>query len=303
MIAASLGLGQALAFDVGAVGLADSGDWLARLRIRITYAARHGRLPDLDTAPRFTEMVQRRKLLDHDPRQPHLQDKVAVKRWVADRLGEQWVTPTLWQGTSLPETPTWPIPFVVKSRHGCNQRAFVRTGREDWPTIRAAAARWVGRRYGGWLDEWLYSRIAPGVLVEPFIGTGGALPIDYKFYVFAGEVVAVQVHLDREHAHRWMLFDPQWQRLSSSTADADPVPPASLTAMLTAAATLGRDFDFVRVDFYEVDGQPRFGEMTFYPGSGLDPFAPDSLDFWLGAHWHAAQARMRSPARPLDLAA
>ena len=59
--------------------------------------------------------------------------------------------------------------------------------------------------------------------------------------------------------------------------------------MIEAAETLGQGFDFVRVDFYEIDGAPRFGEMTFYPGSGLDPFDPPEIDLILGRLW--AEAR------------
>lgn len=55
--------------------------------------------------------------------------------------------------------------------------------------------------------------------------------------------------------------------------------------MIVAAEALARDFDFVRVDFYEVEGQPLFGKMTFYPGSGLDRFNPVSLDQVMGDHW------------------
>lgn len=276
---------------------------LARLRIAITFTARHGRPPDLRAAPTFNDMVQRRKLEDRDPRLPMLADKVAVKNWVARRLGPSWITPTLWQGDTLPEQPVWPPPFVVKSRHGCNQRAFVRSGNEDWAAIRAASARWVRRRYGYWLDEWLYAHIPRGILVEPFIGPGNCLPTDYKLFVFAGRVVAVQVHLAREHAHRWIVMSPDWHRLSAPTADPDPPRPNSLAAMLTAAAILGSDFAFVRCDFYEVDGAPRFGEMTFYPGSGLDRFNPVALDRWFGAHWHDAIARLAVPDSDAALAA
>jgi len=45
------------------------------------------------------------------------------------------------------------------------------------------------------------------------------------------------------------------------------------------------------VDFYEVDGRPLFGEMTFYPGSGLEPFDPPELDLAMGEYWRAAEAR------------
>ena len=51
----------------------------AQVRVRLTYLWRHRRMPDLDGAPRFTEMVQRRKLHDRDPRQTRLMDKVAAK--------------------------------------------------------------------------------------------------------------------------------------------------------------------------------------------------------------------------------
>lgn len=263
----------------------------AQLRIAITYLWRHHRLPRLARPERFTEFVQHRKLFDRDRRLPALSDKLAVKHLVADRIGADWITPTLWHGTMLPAQPDWPVPFVVKSRHGCNQRAFVRAATDDWQAVRRRAAGWLAKPYGLWLDEWLYTQIPRGVLVEPFIGSNGVLPLDYKLYVFGGEVACVQVHLERETRHRWMLFDRDWQRMSSRTADADPSPPRSLQRMIEAAQTLAQGLDFVRVDFYEIDGQPRFGEMTFYPGSGLDPFDPPELDLVLGRLWARARAR------------
>lgn len=224
-----------------------------------------------------------------------LTDKVAVKYWAAEQLGADWVTPTLWQGTDLPAAPDWPLPFVVKASHGCRQHAFVRTGEEDWKAIRRSARRWTRKPYGRWLDEWAYGGIRPGLLVEPFIGTDGVLPIDYKFFVFAGRVRFIQVHLERENAHRWLLFDREWRRVSARTADPDPKSPIALDRMIAAAEKLGRGFAFVRVDLYSVDGQPRFGEMTFYPGSGLDPFAPASLDARLGRHWRTALEQASPP--------
>jgi len=266
-----------------------------RLRVRLTYLWRHGRLPALARPTLFNELVQDRKLRNRDARLPLLADKVGVKAFVADRIGSAWVIPTLWHGLMLPKRAPWPVPFVVKARHGCNQTAFVRTGTEDWPAIRRAAARWVGKTYGYWLDEWLYRHIPPGVLVEPFVGVGHDLPIDYKFFVFDGRVEFVQVHLGRERRHRWVVFDRDWRRVSGANGDPDPPRPACLPRMIDAAQELGRDFDFVRVDLYAVNDRPLFGEMTFYPGSGLDRFHPVSLDMVLGAYWLRAR-----DARPID---
>ncbi|WP_242137433.1 ATP-grasp fold amidoligase family protein [Sphingomonas sp. TREG-RG-20F-R18-01] len=261
----------------------------AHARIRLTYAWRHGRLPDLRTPRLFTELVQWRKLNDRDLRLPLLADKVAVKAVVADRLGRAWVVPTLWDGAVLPAERPDGGPIVVKSRHGCNQRVFVRDGTCDWPMIRRQAARWVDQRYGGWLDEWLYREIPPGVLIEPFIGADGQLPIDYKFYVFGGVVAFIQVHLEREHRHRWIVLDRHW-RCEGDGTDLPPRPSA-LGAMIAAAENLGQGFDFVRVDFYQPDDVPLFGEMTFYPGSGLDPFDPPHLDAVMGDLWLQARGR------------
>ena len=87
---------------------------LAWARVILTYLCRHHRLPNLSAAPRFTDMVQRRKLYDHDPRHTALMDKLAAKQRAADMLGKAWVTPTLWQG----ETPS------IWASHGQTHRTF-----------------------------------------------------------------------------------------------------------------------------------------------------------------------------------
>ncbi len=258
-------------------------------RIYTTYFCRHGHLPDLDNPRRFTEWVQHRKLHDRDPRMPQLADKVAVKPFVAEQLDTEWVTPTLWHGDRLPaEMPCKP-PFVIKPRHSCNRIIFVHSENADWSAIRKTANGWTDKGYGYWLDEWAYRDIPRGILVEPFIGQAGIQPVDYKFYVFGGRVKFIQLHLDRGTDHRWILFDPEWKRVSARTDDADPPPPLSLKSMIAGAEKLAQGFDFIRADFYEIRGQPVFGEITFYPGSGLDPFDPVSLDMVIGTEWSKAR--------------
>ena len=266
-----------------------------RWRIYLTYWWRHGRLPDLDDPQTFTELVQARKLAGADSVMARMADKVVAKQIVAARLGKGWLIPTLWHGTELPAEPVWPTPFVVKARHGCNQTAFVLHGGADWATVRAKAARWMESDYGYWLDEDVYAHIPRGLIVEPFMGPPPVLPVDYKFYVFGGRVEYVQVHLGRGGRHRWILLDRSWRRVSAASTDPDPVAPASFKRMIAAAEALSEGVDFLRVDLYEIDGQPLFGEMTFYPGSGLNRFDPVSLDRELGEHWLRALAR--EPAR------
>ena len=259
-----------------------------RARTSLTYAWRHCRWPDLDYGERFTEMVQRRKLVDRDARHPALMDKLAAKALAAQILGESWVIPTLWCGEALPHFRPFATPAILKANHGCNQYRILRKAptASDWASLRELTRGWLERPYGGWLDEWAYRDTPRGLLAEPLVGEGNALPIDYKIYVFGGRATHVQVHLEREHAHRWILHDRDWKQLVH--VEETPPRPRSLAAMLEAAETMATGHDFLRVDFYEVGRRPLFGEFCLYPGSGLDPFAADWIDLELGRLWREA---------------
>jgi hypothetical protein len=264
------------------------GSALARWRVAVSYAWRHQRLPDLETPTRFTELVQLRKLYDRSVMQTQLMDKIAAKRLAGTALGPEWIVPTLWQGTELPAEIPFALPAILKARHGCNQYSVLcdPPGVRDWRRLQRLARRWQRVPYGIWLDEWAYRDVPRGLIAEPLLGGRLPLPIDYKIYVFGGQATHVQVHLDRTGRHRWILHDRAWRPLVPC-AD-HPEAPASLTAMLDAAEVLARGTAFLRVDFYEVDGRPYFGEFCLYPGSGFDPFAADWVDSDLGALWLAA---------------
>lgn len=266
----------------------------SKLRVQLTYWWRHRRLAQLQKPLLFTEWVQHRKLHDRDPRLPALADKVRAKTFVAESLGEEWVTPTLWEGTSLPAEPAWDFPYVVKARHGCGQFRVVRSS-DDHADAVELSQRWMRQSYGAWLDEWLYGEIERGLLVEPFIGQAETLPIDYKIFVFGGQARFIQVHLGRGEDHRWIVLDPDWNRVSPPTDDSDPARPGSIGDMLSAAERLSAGFCFVRADFYEIMGKPRFGELTFYPGSGLERVEPPRLDLLMGLLWSAALPRWVEP--------
>ena len=264
-------------------------DPLAQLRVQLCFLWRHRRLAQLQQPRTLTDHIQRRKLIDRDPLIPLLTDKIAVKAHVGDTLGHHWLTPTLWRGTELPEEPAWPMPFVVKARHGCGQTTVV-FDQADYVRALQLSRRWMRGSYGWWLDEWAYGEVPLGLLVEPYLETGATLPIDYKLFVFGGHVRFIQVHLDRAAAHRWVVFGPDWRQVSPATRAPAPRRPASLHRMIAGAEALGEMFPFVRVDLYDIKGQPRFGEMTFYPGSGLEPVEPASLDRHMGRLWTDALA-------------
>ncbi len=263
-------------------------NFAARLRVSVAYWWRHARWPNLDQPRRFTEWVQWRKLNDRDDALAQLTDKSIAKRLAAELIDPSFIIPTLWRGRELPELPPAALPLMVKANHGCNQYVAVHTP-DDWQRARRISPRWLSSSYGRWLDEHHYGAARRDIIVEPFVGQGGQLPLDYKIYVFGGRAEMVQVHQGRGRKHRWTQWGRDWQPLSDNARDI--AQPRSLAIMLDAAERLAGNRDFLRVDFYEIDGQPKFGEFCLFPGSGLDPFDPVSLDQRLGALWAAQHPR------------
>jgi hypothetical protein len=232
--------------------------------------------------------VQWRKLNDRDPSLAVLTDKLRTKSMVAKLIGPSIVIPTLWQGDQLPIMAPWPKPFIVKANHGCRQYVVVRS-EKDWRRATRIAPQWLDAVYGQWLDEWHYRAATRTLLVEPFIGSDDRLPVDYKVFVFGGRAEFVQVHLDRHANHTWVQLDRKWQKVSDSTNGCDVEAPPNLSQMLNAAERIGSSRDHLRVDFYDEGGRLWFGECCLFPGSGLDPFNPVSLDDTFGSCWTDAR--------------
>jgi hypothetical protein len=257
------------------------------------YHQQFGRLPSISNPKTFSEFVQWRKIYERDIRMSVRTDKIAAKEIVSGALDSSWVIPTLWHGAKLPAQSerNWPLPFVIKASHGSAMNYFVRTQAEaDWSKIEALCESWLAiKYYGDWNAHWAYSKVPPRLLVEPFIGELGELPLDYKFWMFHGKVAFIQVDVGREHNHKRTMFDKNWNRLPFGMLypvyEGDIRPPSSLKQMIRAAELLSRDFTFVRVDLYEISGSPKFGELTFYPEEGLTPFDPPEWDLRFGHMW------------------
>ncbi len=253
----------------------------------------HRRMPHLDPPETFGEKTLYRKLYERDPRMAALSDKIVAKILVGDQLGEEWVTPNLWFGYRLPPLAerNWPFPYVLKASHGCGWNTFVRSRDEqNWRAMEAEADDWLRTIYGRRGREWIYTQIEPRLLVEPYLGEIKESPADYKLFVFGGRTEFIQVDVGRSTKHEQFFYDLQWNRLPwtyvCEHADREVEPPGSLDEMIWGANKLGQDFSFLRVDLYEVDGRPRFGECTFYPNGGRIEFKPPEVELHLGRLWN-----------------
>ena len=258
-----------------------------KAKISILYYKSHGRLPDLSNPRKYTEKIQARKLSERDF--SRFVDKVLVKDFVRNRCGEQLIIPTLYSGERLPsrEQRNWKIPYVIKTNHASGTNIFV-TDEPDWPEIEKTVEQFLSHSLGRASGELFYDKINKQVLVEPMVGDGKDLPIDYKFFVFNGVVEHIQVDTNRHGNHCRSLYSPDWNKLAivhERSNHVDVKRPDTLNEMILTAQSLGAGMGFVRIDLYENNNTVLFGELTFTPGSGFTCFTPSAYDEYLGSKW------------------
>lgn len=262
--------------------------------LKLKYRVIKGEWPDMDRPRTFCEKVQARKLYDRNPLYPVLVDKAAMKDFVARTVGEAYVTPTYWVGTDL-TTVDWsrvPLPAVVKPTHASAQGRFL-YGQEDIDALLRddPAPAWLSLDHAHYNREWAYGGVPPQVVIEAMLVVEGGVPWDYRFFTFDGAVSHIEVNLRLEGKGYACHYSPEWVKLPFHDPDYLPlypgeVPrPARFDEMMQVARTIGRDFDFLRIDLYTSDDWVRVGELTLYPGGGFERFDPPHYDRLLGDKW------------------
>ncbi len=258
--------------------------------VRLRYFHMFGKFPDLKNPKTFNEKINAYKFCQNYDF-ARFADKVAVKDYIAEKVGSQYLIPTLYSGNDLPPVTerNWPLPYAIKMNHCCGWNIFVRTEAErNWPLIEKKLAVWRKKVFGRDTGEPHYAKIKPQVLVETFITEDGAIsPADYKFFVINGKVEFIQIDVNREHDHKECFYDATWKQLhftvgAVESSNITMEKPANLAELLSVAESIGSEFPFVRVDLYDVAGKIYFGEMTFFPAAGFTPFYPDHYDRYYG---------------------
>ena len=178
---------------------------------------------------------------------------------------------------------------VVKGTHGSGMTILIESPRHLTADEKAQMRRWLTVDYFWGSREPSYRHLKPGIIAEEFLPCDGLVPEDYKFFCFKGKVAFIQHDTGRYIDHRRCLYSPSWERLPVSlqhhSYDEVAEAPKDLTAMLAIASKLSEQQNFVRVDLYQTRAGVYFGEMTFFPGSGLEVFKPISFDMDVYQRW------------------
>ena len=264
--------------------------------VKLYYRFSMGEKLNLKTPQTFNEKLNWLKLYDHNPLYTTLVDKYAVKSWVAERIGEQYIIPTLgvWDSFDEIDFDKLPNQFVLKTTHGGGNVGVVVCSNIEL-FDRDAARRKLERsmKISGYEKhrEWPYKNVKRRIVAEELLVDPNNISlIDYKVHVFNGTPKFILVCKGRENKTTMTddFFDTDWNLMRCNRPghqkSETPIPkPEKLSEMLDLSIKLAENIPFVRVDFYIVNNQIFFGEMTFFPAGGVKPFIPESWDSVFGS--------------------
>lgn len=237
--------------------------------------------PKLKKPSTFNEKILWKKIYDRNPLLPVTADKYQVRSYFQEILGKEiakQITIPLLYVTEKPDTipfNTLAIPYIIKPNHASRLYFIVKDNRYDQDVIIKTCKRWLKIPFGLWNMEWAYQPIARKIVIEQLLlDEDGNIPRDYKFHIFHGRCKSITVISDRMKKPSTInIFDREWNEIESNKRDdvngKKIEKPINYELMLEYAQNLGNNFDYVRVDLYNLKGHIYFGELTHYPASGF----------------------------------
>lgn len=265
--------------------------------LRKSFKKAHGYPLNLKNPKSLNEKIQWLKLNDRRDINTQLADKYAVREYIKENFGEQYLIPLLYHTKNASDLTPQNLPnepFIIKSNHDSGNYVIVRDkSKIDWKEVQLKFKWCLSFDYYIQDREWQYKNIERRIIVEGLLELkNGRIPNDYKLHCINGEVAFVYVSVDREGKNKRNIYDKSWNPLHFTLASKkkniqnmrgeEIEPPASYPLMVEFAERIAKLYPYVRVDFYDVDGKLYFGEVTHHHGGGYDRFTPVEWDYKWG---------------------
>lgn len=245
-----------------------------------------GYVPNFDEPKTFNEKINWLKLYWYNPDMVLCCDKNLVRQYVKDKGLEHLLIPQIGVFNSADEIDFSKMPnkFVLKPSHDSGHYVLCK----DKSALNIKKTKKMLNTYLKYDFafrgmEWSYHTKHPVIVCEELLEDSKVDDLyDYKFFCFNGKPEYIFFVSDRKNHAKSDFYDLDWKRQNFrwyyEPSEIDHPKPSRFDEMVKYAQILSKDFPFVRVDFYEVDGKVYIGELTFFHGSGYGWFKPDEID-------------------------
>jgi len=260
------------------------------------YKKSTGKELDLINPQTFSEKIQWLKFNDSTKEKALLSDKYEVVKIINQKYKGRINTIKqlgVWTDANQIDFNSLPNQFVLKCNHGSAMNIIVndKTKLNIKKTIKKLN-NWLKLNYAtmNGMYENHYSFIDRKIIAEEYIQEIDGNLHDYKFHCFNGTPKYCQLIGDRvPNSHHYLLsfYTPEWKKTNITYNNHEIYKkeypkPEQLDAMLQLAKEMSSSFSYVRVDFYVLNGDIYFGELTFTPDSGIFNFNNTKTDLEWG---------------------
>lgn len=263
------------------------------LYLKLLYFFSTGKFLNLANPQTFGEKLQWLKLYNQKPEYSKMVDKYEAKMYVADIIGEKYIIPTLgvWNRVEDIDFEKLPNQFVLKCTHDSGGVVVCRDKTKlDIPSVKKQLSKALKKKYYSQNREYPYKNVTPRIIAEQYmVDESGYELKDYKIFCFGGEAKYCQVVEGRNSIMTADFYDKNWEHMPFHQPQKYPFAshlhnkPSCLSLLWNFAETLSNDIPFVRADFYIINNHIYFGELTFFPASGIGGIKPQEWDcIWGG---------------------
>ena len=255
------------------------------------YKERTGKSLNIKNPKTFSEKIQWLKMNYHNPLITICSDKYLVRDYIKEKIGNEYLIPQLgvWDKPEDIDFDRLPTQFVLKVNWGSGQNIIVTDkSKLDIKEAKEKLSNWLLPQQNNYYRgiEWAYKNIQPKIIAEKYLENAEQI-LDYKFMCYNGICKNMFVCSNRRTSLNVDFFDTKYNHLpfkrKFENALIEPKKPKYFDKMIELSETLAKPFPFVRVDWYEHNDKIYFGELTFYPGNGMEKFEPQEWDLKLGS--------------------
>ena len=261
-----------------------------KLYLQLMFYCRTGHKLDLKNPLTFNEKLQWLKLYNRNTLYTTLVDKYAVKEYVTKLIGNEHIVPTLgvWNCVEDIDFDELPNQFVLKTTHGSGGDVIICKDKSKFNKEKAInhLKKSIKKDVYNVLREWPYKNVPKRIIAEKYMEDESGELRDFKVLCFGGVPKMTEYHQGRFKSHTQDFYDENWTLLPiyQGTPLSGKVmeKPAFFDEMMSLSSMLSKDMPHVRVDWYYVQNQLYFGELTFFDASGFEDFEPEEYNRILG---------------------
>ncbi|MDY4223802.1 MAG: ATP-grasp fold amidoligase family protein [Candidatus Limivicinus sp.] len=246
---------------------------------------------DLDNPKTFNEKLQWLKLYDRNPLYTKLVDKYEVRKYIAEKIGEEYLIPLVggpWNSPEEIDFDALPDQFVLKCTHDSGSVVICKDkSKLDIPAAKAKLSKHLKRNYYWTNREWPYKNVPPRIIAEKYMEDETGELRDFKFLCFNGMPRMMYISRDAAADTTTDFFDMDFNHLPIRMKDPNsailPTKPECFEEMQRIASVLSEGIPHVRTDFYCANSKIYFGELTFFHNGGFTGINPAEWNYKVGS--------------------